>query len=192
MKICKPYVQTVTTRYQRIQLCCKVWGGNFCHRPMFFLSEHVIQGSIALQNCIRCFPKCLIMFLQRQYIFAFAHFHASVQRLPLTRKFSLLFFETLEAIDVIHKMYDLKLNRGDIKYLLSDTRRFKGRSGWFSLISIPSLLQAILLEQDEFKCIHGNAMRNALKYGKSGENITKHLCLLILLTLALLKSAQIG
>ncbi|KAL7484081.1 hypothetical protein ACHAW6_009722 [Cyclotella cf. meneghiniana] len=96
------------------------------------------------------------------------------------------------AIDVIHKMYDLKLNRGDIKYLLSDTRRFKGRSGWFSLISIPSLLQAILLEQDEFKCIHGNAMRNALKYGKSGENITKHLCLPILLTLALLKSAQIG
>eukprot|EP00804_Cyclotella_cryptica_P000589 CCRYP_009976-RA/>CCRYP_009976-RA protein AED:0.28 eAED:0.28 QI:429/1/1/1/1/1/3/820/1200 len=76
------------------------------------------------------------------------------------------------ARDVIHGMYEPKLNRVDINHLLSHMRGFTGSSEQFSLISSPSPLPVIVSDQGLFKCIHGNAIRNALKYGKRGGKIT--------------------
>ena len=55
---------------------------------------------------------------------------------------------------------------------LADMRGFTGHSEQFSLISTPSPLPVILSDQGLWKCIHGNAIRNALKYGKQGGKIT--------------------
>jgi hypothetical protein len=75
------------------------------------------------------------------------------------------------ARDVIHEMYEPKLNRVDINHLLSHMRGFTGDSSQFSLVSNPSPLPVIVSDQGLFKCIHGNAIRNALKYGKQGGKV---------------------
>lgn len=74
--------------------------------------------------------------------------------------------------DVINGLYKPKLGRVDVNNILKHTRGFSGRSEQFSLVVSPSPLPVLLTDQGLFKCIHGNAIRNALKYGKPDGKIT--------------------
>ncbi|KAL3796954.1 hypothetical protein HJC23_000707 [Cyclotella cryptica] len=74
--------------------------------------------------------------------------------------------------DVIHELYKPKLGRVDITHILTHMRGFSGSSEQFSLVVSPSPLPILLTDQGLFKYIHGNAIRNALKYGKPGGKIT--------------------
>lgn len=75
------------------------------------------------------------------------------------------------AREVIHEMYEPKMNRVDINHLLSHVKGFSS-SSQFEFISNPSPLPLILSDQGLLKCIYSNAIRNALKYGKPGGKIT--------------------
>ena len=76
------------------------------------------------------------------------------------------------ARDVIHEMYVPRMERMDANRILSQTRGFKANDSQFSLVCKPSPLPILLSDQGLFKCIHGNAIRNALKYGQQGGKIT--------------------
>lgn len=72
--------------------------------------------------------------------------------------------------DLINGSYKPKLCKVDIEHVLKSTRGFARDSNQFTLetASLPILLTDLAL----FKCIHGNAMRNAVRYGKEGGHIT--------------------
>jgi len=72
------------------------------------------------------------------------------------------------ARDVIHEMYVPRMERVDVNYILTHTRGFTASHKQFSVVCNPSPLPILLLDQGLFKCIHGNAIRNALKYGEKG------------------------
>lgn len=76
------------------------------------------------------------------------------------------------ARDVIHEMYVPRMERIDVNHVLTQTRGFKATESQFALVCSPSPLPIMLSDQGLFKCIHGNAIRNALKYGKQGGKIT--------------------
>ena len=76
------------------------------------------------------------------------------------------------ARDVIHEMYEPKMNKVDINRLLSFTKGFTGSNHQFEFISNPSPLPVLLSDHSLLKCIYNNAIRNAMKYGMSGGKIT--------------------
>ena len=76
------------------------------------------------------------------------------------------------ARDVIHEMYVPRMERIDVNHVLSQMRGFQAKNNQFMVVSNPSPLPVFLSDQGLFKCIHGNAIRNAIKYGKNGGNIT--------------------
>ena len=76
------------------------------------------------------------------------------------------------ARDVIHEMYEPKMNRVDINHLLSHVKGFAGSSMQFEYVSSPSPLPLILSDHGLLKCIYSNVIRNAIKYGKPGGKIT--------------------
>eukprot|EP00584_Thalassiosira_punctigera_P004857 CAMPEP_0172528142 /NCGR_PEP_ID=MMETSP1067-20121228/2623_1 /TAXON_ID=265564 ORGANISM="Thalassiosira punctigera, Strain Tpunct2005C2" /NCGR_SAMPLE_ID=MMETSP1067 /ASSEMBLY_ACC=CAM_ASM_000444 /LENGTH=1326 /DNA_ID=CAMNT_0013312005 /DNA_START=164 /DNA_END=4144 /DNA_ORIENTATION=- len=76
------------------------------------------------------------------------------------------------ARDVIHEMYAPRMERIDLNHILTRTRGFKANSGQFSVTRKPSPLPILLSDQGLFKCIHGNAIRNALRYGEQGGKIS--------------------
>lgn len=136
MKSCQPLnVLTVMNRY------------SFFDQNMSFRDqEHYRTGYDASQSACHCSHwdgKFLLSLV----------FMPQFKALVWSEQFSLLslelgpFVTPQMASDVIHMMYDFKLNRVDINHLLPDMRGFTGSSGQFSLISSPSLLQAILSEQ---------------------------------------------
>lgn len=75
------------------------------------------------------------------------------------------------ARDVIHEMYVPRMERIDVNHILAQTRGFKATDSQFSLVCNPSPLPILLSDPGLFKCIHGNAIRNALKYGEQGGKI---------------------
>ena len=75
------------------------------------------------------------------------------------------------ARDVIHELYVPKMERVDVNYIMSHMRGFKACSKQFSFSCSPSPLPILQSDLGLFKCIHGNAIRNALKYGKKGGRI---------------------
>ena len=75
------------------------------------------------------------------------------------------------ARDVIHEMYEPKMNRVDINHLLSRVKGLTGSNVRFEFMSSPSPLPLILSDHSLFKCIYSNAIRNAIKYGKPGGKI---------------------
>jgi signal transduction histidine kinase len=76
------------------------------------------------------------------------------------------------ARDVIHEMYVPRLERIDVNRILTQTRGYRATVGQFALVCRPSPLPILLSDQGLFKCIHSNAVRNAIKYGKPGGKIT--------------------
>lgn len=76
------------------------------------------------------------------------------------------------ARDVIHEMYIPRLERIDMNRILTQTRGFRANNCLFSLVCRPSPLPILLSDQGLFKCIHSNAIRNAIKYGKPGGSIS--------------------
>eukprot|EP00571_Detonula_confervacea_P014780 CAMPEP_0172301060 /NCGR_PEP_ID=MMETSP1058-20130122/3025_1 /TAXON_ID=83371 /ORGANISM="Detonula confervacea, Strain CCMP 353" /LENGTH=1228 /DNA_ID=CAMNT_0013011053 /DNA_START=186 /DNA_END=3872 /DNA_ORIENTATION=+ len=78
------------------------------------------------------------------------------------------------ARDVIHGMYVPRMERVDVNYILAHTRGFKAINSQMCLVCNPSPLPILLSDQGLFKCIHGNAIRNALKYGRQGGKINTH------------------
>ena len=76
------------------------------------------------------------------------------------------------ARDVIHEMYVPRMERIDVNYILSQMRGFQAKDDQFTVIRSPSPLPIFMSDQGLFKCIHGNAIRNAIKYGKRGGNVT--------------------
>ena len=75
------------------------------------------------------------------------------------------------ARDVIHEMYVPHMVKMDANQILSQTRGFAS-DGHMKLVCNPSPFPLLSFDQGIFKCIHGNAIRNALKYGKRGGTIT--------------------
>lgn len=75
------------------------------------------------------------------------------------------------ARDVIHEMYVPRMEPIDVNYIIGQTRGFRTNNSKFSLVLDPSPLPMILSDKGLFKCIHGNAIRNALKYGEQGGKI---------------------
>jgi signal transduction histidine kinase len=76
------------------------------------------------------------------------------------------------ARDVIHGMYEPKMNPVDLNRVLSHIKGLTSVNPQFELIANPSPLPLILSDHGLLKCIFGNAIRNALKYGKPGGKIT--------------------
>jgi hypothetical protein len=76
------------------------------------------------------------------------------------------------ARDVIHEMYVPRMERIDVNCILSQMRGFQAKNNQFTVVCRPSPLPILLSDQGLFKCIHGNAIRNAIKYGKIGGNVT--------------------
>mmetsp|Transcript_29734 Transcript_29734/g.46009 ORF Transcript_29734/g.46009 Transcript_29734/m.46009 type:complete len:1225 (-) Transcript_29734:27-3701(-) len=76
------------------------------------------------------------------------------------------------ARDVIHEMYVPRMERIDVNHILSQMRGFQAKNDQFTVVCRPSPLPIFLSDQGLFKCIHGNAIRNAIKYGKNGGNVT--------------------
>lgn len=76
------------------------------------------------------------------------------------------------ARDVIHEMYEPKMNRVDINRLLSFMKGLTGSNHKFELITSPSPLPNLLSDHGLLKCIYNNAIRNAMKYGRPGGKIT--------------------
>jgi signal transduction histidine kinase len=74
--------------------------------------------------------------------------------------------------DVIHELYVPRVERIDVNQILKQTRGFRSNENQFSVVCNPSPLPILLSDQGLFKCIHGNAIRNAVKYGQQGGNIT--------------------
>jgi hypothetical protein len=76
------------------------------------------------------------------------------------------------ARDVIHEMYVPHVERINVDSILEQTRSFGANKSQFSYHSIPSPMPVILSDRGLFKCIHGNIVRNALKYGMPGGKVT--------------------
>jgi hypothetical protein len=74
--------------------------------------------------------------------------------------------------DVIHGIYKPKIGKVNVQHLLMPTNRFGDKKEQFVLETSPSSLPILMTDQGLLKCIHGNALRNALKYGKPGGTIT--------------------
>ena len=64
------------------------------------------------------------------------------------------------------------MERIDVNHILKQTRGFKASDSQFSLSCEPSPMPVLMSDQGLFKCIHGNAIRNALKYGEPGGKIS--------------------
>ena len=76
------------------------------------------------------------------------------------------------ARDLIHEMYVPQMERIDVNDILGKTTGFGANNSQFSLVCTPSPMPIIVSDKGLFKCIHGNVIRNALKYGKLGGKIT--------------------
>jgi hypothetical protein len=75
------------------------------------------------------------------------------------------------ARDIINGIYVPRMEHIDLNSILGQTRGFKVYHSQLSFVSTPSPLPIVLSDPALFKCIHGNAIRNALKYGKMGGEI---------------------
>ena len=65
----------------------------------------------------------------------------------------------------MNEMYRACVVQMDANQILSQTRGFNPAEGQLRLASHPSLLPALSSDQGLFKCILGNAIQNAKKYG---------------------------
>lgn len=118
--------------------------------------------------------KSLILFLLKRYV---NHGFAIQIYLPPSLQLNNLpsgycDFKIQMARDVIHEMYVPRVERVDVNHIFAQTRGFNANEGQFSVVCNPSPLPIFLADQGLFKCIHGNAIRNALKYGQPGGRIT--------------------
>ena len=75
------------------------------------------------------------------------------------------------ARDVIQGMYVPRMERIDVNDILGETRGFGLNDNRFSLVCTPSPMPIIVSDKGLFKCIYGNVIRNAIKYGKLGGKI---------------------
>ena len=76
------------------------------------------------------------------------------------------------ARDVIHEMYVPRNELIDVNEILGKTKGFGANNSQFALVCTPSPMPIFVSDKGLFKCIHGNVIRNALKYGKLGGKIT--------------------
>lgn len=98
--------------------------------------------------------------------------NANVQELDRTLNdvLDIVVAETM-ARDVVQEMYVPHMVKMDANQILSQTRGFAS-DGQMNLVCNPSPFPILSFDQGIFKCIHGNAIRNALKYGKRCGTIT--------------------
>ena len=75
------------------------------------------------------------------------------------------------ARDIINGIYVPRLEHVDMNYILGQMRGYKASTSQLSFVGTPSPLPMLLSDPGLIKCIHGNAIRNALKYGKVGGEI---------------------
>jgi len=78
------------------------------------------------------------------------------------------------ARDVIHEVYEPKLERVDFPKLLHNTMNTAASESYlkrFPLKCNPELLPNFALDPQLLKCIHRNAISNACKYGKRGGKV---------------------
>lgn len=79
------------------------------------------------------------------------------------------------ARDVIHEVYEPKLECIDLKQLLMSTMNVsasKSNQIRFPIITFPNDFPKIAMDPLLMKCIHRNAISNACKYGKIGGTVT--------------------
>jgi signal transduction histidine kinase len=72
------------------------------------------------------------------------------------------------ARDIIHEVYEPRLERVNIKDVLAGSTIDIGRSLVFPLELIPADIPNLLLDPQQVRYIHRNAVSNACKYGKPG------------------------
>jgi hypothetical protein len=72
------------------------------------------------------------------------------------------------ARDIIHEVYEPRLERVNIKDVLAGSTIDIGRSLVFPLELIPAEIPNLLLDPQQVRYIHRNAVSNACKYGKPG------------------------
>jgi signal transduction histidine kinase len=72
------------------------------------------------------------------------------------------------ARDIIHEVYEPRLERVNIKDVLAGSAIDIGRSLVFPLELIPADIPNLLLDPQQVRYIHRNAVSNACKYGKPG------------------------
>ena len=75
------------------------------------------------------------------------------------------------ARDIINGIYVPRLEHIDLTYLLGQVGGYKVNNSLLSYVTTPSPLPILVSDAGLLKCIHGNAIRNALKYGKVGGEI---------------------
>lgn len=75
------------------------------------------------------------------------------------------------ARDIINGIYVPRMEHIDLNFILGQIRGYKVNSSHLSFASTPSPLPILLSDSGLLKCIHGNAIRNSLKYGKVGGDI---------------------
>ncbi|KAL3809402.1 hypothetical protein ACHAXA_004583 [Cyclostephanos tholiformis] len=75
------------------------------------------------------------------------------------------------ARDVIQGMYVPRMECIDMNDILGKTNGFGLNNSRFSLVCSPSPMPIIVSDKGLFKCIYGNVIRNAIKYGKLGGKI---------------------
>ena len=71
------------------------------------------------------------------------------------------------ARDVIHEVYEPKMERVDVRRLLSSSHCSEADSR-FPIVTNPNRFPVCILDPQLLKYIHRNAMSNAVKYGKKG------------------------
>jgi len=76
------------------------------------------------------------------------------------------------ARDLMNEMYRARVVRMDLNQMLLPTHGYDAKAGQLKFVSHPSPLPILSSDPGLFKCIHGNAIRNALKYGKRGGAVT--------------------
>jgi hypothetical protein len=76
------------------------------------------------------------------------------------------------ARDLIHELYVPHMELIDVNDILGNTKGFGANNSQFSLVCTPSPMPIFVSDKGLFKRIHGNVIRNSLKYGKLGGIIT--------------------
>ena len=79
------------------------------------------------------------------------------------------------ARDVIHEVYELKLERVKLAKLLAENMNInasKSSTRRFPILKEPKELPEFATDPQLIKCIHRNAVSNACKYGKKGGKVT--------------------
>jgi hypothetical protein len=131
------------------------------------LQKHVVEGDVTMQHLV-----------QRRHIDFTAsggpdHAEGSLHR--FIKELDTQLHETLDTVlaeamarDVIHEVYVPRLERVDIKELLTNSNFGAGTSDRFPLELSPLDIPGLSLDPQLVRYIHRNAISNACKYGKQG------------------------